>query len=193
MRVNVDIRVSAATVGAISPVYSVWGGPVGASSAPFGGSAFSVASLSARMRNITTVDVLADGNATHIGSPGTVAGLGYTSTLNMPTMDFSIPWEARVSLTSGAETAVNISAAIWAANVVTFTTSAAHTLAVGDKTVIAGVTPSGYDGTYIVVSVPSTTQFTAELLSDPGAYTSGGTSRRTSNVILQTLTITLEG
>ena len=57
---------------------------------------------------------------------------------------------------------MNISSATWAGGIATFNTSAAHTLAVGDKTVTAGVTPSGYNipAGAIVLSVPTTTQFT---------------------------------
>ena len=110
-------------------------------------------------------------------------------------IDFSAPWSAIVELLSAAETAVNISSATWAGGIATFNTSAPHTLAVGDKTVIAGVTPSGWnipDGA-IVLSVPTTTQFTVAMAADPGAYTSGGTSSRISNMISQSYVLELVG
>ena len=75
----------------------------------------------------------------------------------------------------------------------TYTTSAAHTLAVGDKDVIASITPSGWNGTFIVSGVPDTTHFNVPMASDPGAYTSGGTSARTSNVIVKSYSLALEG
>jgi len=96
---------------------------------------------------------------------------------------------------SRAEAAVNISSASWAGGTATVNTSAPHTLAVGDKTVIAGVTPSGWnipDGA-IVLSVPTSTQFTVALAADPGTYTSGGTSSRISNVIVYSTTVRLIG
>src|SRR4029077_10298540 len=43
---------------------------------------------------------------------------------------------------------------------VTITTSAAHGMNAGQTVTIAGVGVSGYNGTFPVVSVPSTTQFT---------------------------------
>ena len=59
----------------------------------------------------------------------------------------------------------------------------------------AGVTPSGYNipAGAIVLSVPTTTQFTVALAADPGAYTSGGTSSRISNVISQSYVLELVG
>ena len=101
----------------------------------------------------------------------------------------------QIHMQSAAETAVNISSATWAGGIATFNTAAAHTLAVGDKTVTAGVTPSGYNipAGAIVLSVPTTTQFTVALAADPGAYTSGGTSSRISNMISQSYVLELVG
>ena len=111
------------------------------------------------------------------------------------TTDLSQPWYLSVTGQSVAENAVNISSATWAGGIATFNTSAAHTLAVGDKTVTAGVTPSGWNipAGAIVLSVPTTTQFTVALAADPGAYTSGGTSSRISNVTSQSYVIELVG
>jgi hypothetical protein len=95
---------------------------------------------------------------------------------------------------SCAETAVNITAASWAAGVATYGATA-HTLAVGDKTVIAGITPSGYNiaAGGIVTTVPDANTFTIAMASDPGAYTSGGTSSRISNVISRSYVLELIG
>jgi hypothetical protein len=71
-----------------------------------------------------------------------------------------------------------ISAATWVSNVATFTTSVAHNLVIGNSVVIAGVSPAGYNNTYVVVGVTSTT-FTVSLLSDPGAFISSGTLTKT--------------
>ena len=193
MRVNIDQRVSIAGIGTGSRIIWDYLGPVGSSSQTAGSAAYTNSNTVNEIRKLSTIDCLADGSATHLGGSSQPSGMQYNSTVWSPVVDFSLPWEARVAMQSAAETTVGISTASWAANVVTFDTTAAHTLAVGDKTVVGGVTPSGYNGTYVVVSVPSTTRFTAELLTDPGAYTSGGTSSRISNMILKTLTITLEG
>jgi hypothetical protein len=42
----------------------------------------------------------------------------------------------------------------------TITTTSAHGLAVGDIVTVAGITPTGYNGTYSVASTPTTTTFT---------------------------------
>lgn len=72
-----------------------------------------------------------------------------------------------------------ITAASWSGSVVTFTTSVAHAFTVDPVPVevtVKGMTPSGYNGTYIITGVPSTTTFTAVLASDPGTATVFGTA-----------------
>ena len=76
------------------------------------------------------------------------------------------------------DTPVAVSGASWAANVLTVSNSAVHGLNVNDIVVVEGVTPTAYNGVYTVVSVPTTSSWTAADLSNPGAYTSGGTTRR---------------
>lgn len=196
MRVNVDMRAHVGAIGVVVRRMYTYIGLVG--SPPSAGYVnTSLSNMQQFVRGLTTVECLQDDSGTHLGGPNAVSGAGmqYSSSssgIATPTIDFSLPWEVRARLQSAAETAVNITSASWSGNVVTFGATG-HTLVVGDKTVVAGVTPSGYNGTYIVLTVPEANTFTAELLSDPGAYTSGGTSSRVSNMILQTLTITLEG
>ena len=147
----------------------------------------------AQIRGI--LDVLADGNAIHKAARGPNGSYDRGSALSTPIVDFSAAWSVPLRLTSTAETAVNITSASWAAGIATFVTSAVHTLAVGDKTVIAVVSPSGYNvaAGAIVLSVPTTTSFTVAIASDPGAYTSGGTSSRISNMISQSYVLELVG
>lgn len=146
-------------------------------------------------RGAPMLDVLSDTNTTHASyyaGANAYAGSNYAY---LAVVDFSLDWSTDIFLKSVAETAVNITSASWAAGVATFGTSAAHTLAVGDKTVIAGVTPSGYNvaAGAIVLSVPTTTSFTVAIASNPGAYTSGGTSSRISNMISQSYVLELVG
>ena len=108
------------------------------------------------------------------------------------TVNLSQPWYITAIGQSAAETAVNITSATWVSGVVTFGATA-HTLAVGDKTTVANVTPTGYNGVYVVTEVPDANTFKAALVANPGAYTSGGTSSRISNLILRELTVKLEG
>ena len=66
----------------------------------------------------------------------------------------------------------------WAANLVTVTTSAPHTIAPQDVVAISGVsaagsTPKGYNGTFTVASVPDDTHVTYPLAPNPGTGTPG--------------------
>ena len=108
-------------------------------------------------------------------------------------LDVSLPWYMQIHLTSAAETAVAISTATWVGGVATYNTSAASTLAVGDKTTIAGVDLAGYNGVFIVASVVDTDTFTVAMASDPGGSGTGGTSSRISNMISQSYVLELVG
>ena len=60
---------------------------------------------------------------------------------------------------------------------ITFTTAANHNFIAGETVVVAGVTPSAYDGSYtILASNLTATTFDVAEASDPGAYVSGGTA-----------------
>ena len=115
-----------------------------------------------------------------------------TVALGMLNVNLSQPWYITVVARSAVETARTITGATWAGGVATFT-AAAHTLAVGDKTVVNGVTPAGWDGTFIVASVPDANTFTVAMAANPGAYTSGGSSSRISNLVLRNLLLELVG
>jgi hypothetical protein len=69
-----------------------------------------------------------------------------------------------------------ISAASWSSstNTATITTSVPHGLANGDSVTIAGVTPAGYNGTYLI-TVTGPTTFTFTLTTNPGGSASSGT------------------
>jgi hypothetical protein len=67
-----------------------------------------------------------------------------------------------------------ITAATWAANNATFTTSAPHGLGVGASVTIAGVNPSGYNGTYTTGAGTTGSTIVVPLTPTPGAYVSGG-------------------
>jgi len=68
---------------------------------------------------------------------------------------------------------------------VTITTSAAHGLSAGQTVTVAGVGISGYNGTFAVLSVPSTTQFTY-VVGTTGLANSGGGSAASATVTIQT-------
>ena len=60
---------------------------------------------------------------------------------------------------------------------------------------IAGITPSGYNiaAGGIVTVVVDANNFKIAVAADPGAYTSGGTSSRISNMISQSYVLELIG
>jgi hypothetical protein len=153
------------------------------------GSTSSGASLLGRVSAL--LNVLADGAASHISGVGGWS-FGVASVPYATYADFSKSWTAGIQMQSAAETAVNITAASLAAGVATYTATA-HTLAVGDKTTIANITPSGYNGVLVVTSVPNANTFTAAVVADPGAYTSGGTTSRISNMVSKSYVLYLIG
>jgi hypothetical protein len=64
-----------------------------------------------------------------------------------------------------------IVAATWSGSVVTFTTTTPHGVTVGSTYVIAGMTPSGYNGTFVATSGTTGSTLKAALTPDPGAST----------------------
>ena len=89
----------------------------------------------------------------------TATGLNANNTVYLPT----------------ATAAATISGANWNIDndIATFTTSAAHNFEAGQ---LVTITNSGsYNGTYQILSVPTTTTFTVGILSDPGTFTGTGT------------------
>lgn len=62
---------------------------------------------------------------------------------------------------------------------ITVTTSAAHNFTNGGSVTIAGASPSSYNGTYTILSVPNSTSYTYRLNSRPNSATAAGTSTST--------------
>jgi hypothetical protein len=70
----------------------------------------------------------------------------------------------------------------------TVTTATAHLLAVGNIVTISGASPSNYNGTFAIASVPTSTTFTYVMVSDPaanattvGSYTAATTGTMPTN------------
>jgi hypothetical protein len=60
-------------------------------------------------------------------------------------------------------------------NTATFTTTTVHGLPIGKVVTVSGVGVSGYNGTYVVLTVPTTTTFTVTLAASGLAASGGGT------------------
>ncbi len=87
-------------------------------------------------------------------------------------------WRQLIVTAAASGTPVNlttfsISSITQAAGTATATAAAAHGLAVGDRVVVAGATPTGYNGTVEVLTVPSTTTFTYKVSAEIATAASG--------------------
>jgi len=80
-----------------------------------------------------------------------------------------------------------ITTATWSGGTATITTPSAHGFAVGQSVVIAGMVstlvPAGYNGAFVITSVPSPTTFTFALAVNPGTVTTFGTATLNSSTI----------
>ena len=145
------------------------------------------------LRRAAALDVISDSSAAHRRLASTTNSFTVANIPSTIVADFSAPWSITIHLTSAAETAVTITGATWSGGVATYTTSAAHTLAVADKTVVSGITPAGWNTTAIVSAVPDTTHFLVPMAVDPGAYTSWGQSSEISKMTSQSYVLELVG
>lgn len=87
-------------------------------------------------------------------------------------------WRQRIvtvaaSGTPGNLTTVSVSALVSSDGAATATTSAAHGFLAGDQVLIAGATPTEYNGLVEILSVPSTTTFTYRCPKGIAAAASG--------------------
>lgn len=73
-------------------------------------------------------------------------------------------------------TAKTITGVTWASNQATFTSNA-HGYTAGTIVKVAGMTPSGYNGTYKIVSVATNT-FVVAKTTNPGVFSAGGTATK---------------
>lgn len=71
-------------------------------------------------------------------------------------------------------TSSKVASASWSSGTVTVQTTSDDGWVTGQSVVVAGITPTAYNGSYTITKVDST-HFTYPLASDPGAYSSGGT------------------
>ena len=138
-------------------------------------------------------DVLSDVSAAHRGGFNGAMGFGWGFSKNFsPTVDFSQPWDILIRLMSGAETATNITSVSWSGGVAVFI-NPSHTLNTGDKTTVAGVSNTAYNGVYTGITRIDDNTWSGTLVTDPGGASTGGTSARISNMESQSWILTLEG
>lgn len=78
-----------------------------------------------------------------------------------------VPYQAAF----GANT---ITAASWSGGVASFTTNTAHGVSPGGIVTISGVTPAGYNGTFVAAAGTTASNINVAIAANPGAYVSGG-------------------
>lgn len=126
--------------------------------------------------------VVTNGDLVAMQPDGTVARCGATTTRKIGVVVFGND-EASGASADGQfmtpQPAQTITAMTWAGGVVSVTTTTNHGYATGNIIAIAGVTPAGYNGSY-VITVTSATTFTYLLAANPGAVTVQGTATQTS-------------
>lgn len=76
--------------------------------------------------------------------------------------------------TTDASTSITVTGASWSAGVATLTFSTSFPFQPGATVVVSGVSPSGYNGTYVLTAGGSGS-ISYAIASDPGSYVSGGT------------------
>ena len=123
--------------------------------------------LSFRGRTMGTQEYTQATSASTGGTTSTLVASGASWTVNQ--------WQGRCVNIPAAPLPVPTVASSTAANVGTITFTSAHGLVVGQLLTLTGMTPGGYNGTWPVLSVVSTTQVTVQLATNPGAGTVFGT------------------
>src|SRR5262249_9755015 len=104
--------------------------------------------------NVVTVATTAAGFA--VGQQGTIAGLlplAYNATFTIPSVNPGVSFTYLDTVTGLAASSQAGTATL--ANTVTITTTAAHGFQVGQYATITGVTNAGYNGTFLITSVPT--------------------------------------
>jgi len=114
-------------------------------------------------------------------APGT-GGMAWNSNLNSSQAGVNNAGQVMFTASLLANETRNVSTLSGAAGTVTATTSFDHGYAIGTSVVIAGATPAGYNGNYVVASVPNSTTFT---------YANATTGAATGNITASTGRVTL--
>jgi hypothetical protein len=153
--------------GVFSINVAMWGAGGGGNGGTAGAGAFIQGNLAVTAGQVLTVVVGQGGNQSGISSPLTYGGGGA-----------SLPG-AGVNASAGGRSAIQlnltvlISSASGDTATVTYTTTGSHGLIVNQPVIITGLTPSGYNGTYLVTSAPALNQFTVSN-STTGTSTGSG-------------------
>jgi hypothetical protein len=101
-------------------------------------------------------------------------GVGATQSLSAIVDEPGASAKTITPQTTTASTSIAVTGASWSSGVATLTFSTSFPFQPETTVVVSGITPSGYDGTYVLTSGGSGSISYAKA-SDPGSYVSGGT------------------
>jgi len=127
--------------------------------AKYSGGAATSAAIEVRGKVCPTNEFSSQGAVSVVGPSGMAAEVKLTDLV----IDKGLAYSSSQSVTGGT----------WAANVVTFTVTG-HGYDVSSIVTVSSCGNANYDGTYTILTVPTTDTFTAALVGDPGAFTTAG-------------------
>ena len=155
-----------------------------------GGMALASASWSGNLASFTTASAhgLSAGQTVVVSgvSPEAYNGTHTVSTSGLSTTAFGVTLNLTTNPGSGSGGRVRagsiggftLNGATYDSGSITFSTGSPHGLSPGQIFAIKEATPHGYNGTYIVAAVPTTTTVAAAISTNPGLFASGGTGTR---------------
>ncbi len=146
----------------------------------FSGSTQGTAQIEARTVNATTIGMIVRGAANQLedtieiqNSSGTV--LGGINALGQIYSGATAPIQGSTTVAIGTQTPSGTTN-------ITITTGSSHGILVGQTVVIAGVTPTGYNGTWTAQSGTTGTTLIVNIGSNPGVITGAGTVTQNSQL-----------
>lgn len=145
--------------------------------------------------NTNTATAIATAHGLAVGSSFTMYGASptnYNGTFSVASVPNANTFTYTVSGTPSANTASGVYLVRGGSTSVTATTSAAHGFLVGQTVQISGATPSAWNGSYTITSVPTVTTFTFTTSTVLPTATTLGTAS-TSTLALVTATVTSHG
>lgn len=131
--------------------------------------------------------VIARGSARSVYADGTINGVIFADTINIPGADNQIVYNDNgvlagssnltfdgAAVSVGKPTSITITGASWTSGTATVTFGADQTIPVGSIVYITGVNPVGYNGSWVTTGTATTTQVQFAVAVNPGSYNSGG-------------------
>ena len=133
---------------------------------------------------------IARGSARSVYADGTSNGVVFADTIIIPGSDEQVIYNDagvlagspnlkfdNVALSVGRPTSIATTGASWTLGTATVTFSDPQIIPIGSVVSIAGVVPSGYNGSWVTTGTETANQVQFAVAANPGAYTTAGTLR----------------